>query len=51
MSGPIALKTAPGLRQFLPPPFGPLSGLRRDAVGFLLAKHRQYCDACRFQAG
>lgn len=51
MTRPVALKTAPGLRQFLPPPFGPLGRLQKDPLRFLLDYHRQYGDVFRFQVG
>ncbi|MDG3004649.1 cytochrome P450 [Paludisphaera mucosa] len=51
MNRPLAPKTAPGLRQFLPMSFGPMARLRTDPLGFLLDGRRRFGDVFRFQVG
>jgi cytochrome P450 len=46
-----ARKTAPGFRQLVPTPFGPLARMRTDPLGFLLDGQRRYGDVFRFQLG
>jgi hypothetical protein len=50
VTGPAAPRIAPGIRQFLPPPFGPMARLQSDPLGFLLDNHRRFGDVCRFRA-
>ena len=45
------LTTAPGLRQFVPLPYGPMAWSRRDPLGFLLEGRRQYGDVFRLRLG
>jgi cytochrome P450 len=51
MSDTIVTMTAPGMRQFLPPPFGPVARINRDPLGFMLDGLRRYGDVFRFQVG
>jgi cytochrome P450 len=44
-------RNAPGFRQLLPPPFGPVARLGTDALGFLLDGRNQFGDVFRFQVG
>ncbi len=44
-------KNAPGLRQALPLPFGPVARIRHDPLGFLKEGHARYGDVFRYQVG
>ena len=44
-------RAAPGLRQVVPGPFGPMARLRRDPLGFLLDGRRRFGDVFRFRFG
>ncbi|HEY2156869.1 MAG TPA: cytochrome P450 [Isosphaeraceae bacterium] len=44
-------KTAPGLRQLVPGPFGPLARSRRDPLGFMVDASRRYGDVFRLRLG
>ncbi len=44
-------KTAPGLSQLVPGPFGPLARSRRDPLGFLLEVFHQFGDVFRYRLG
>ena len=46
-----AIKTAPGIRQLLPLPFGLVTRMRTDLLGFFLEGHRHFGDVFRFQVG
>jgi cytochrome P450 len=51
MFSPTTPKIAPGLRQLVPTPFGPLARARTDPLGFMLDGRRRYGDVFRFQMG
>jgi cytochrome P450 len=51
MSSTVARKTAPGLRQLLPLPYGQMARVRRDPLGFILDGWRRYGDVFRHQFG
>ena len=51
MASTSARRTAPGLRQLVPLPYGLVARLRRDPLGFLCDGLRQYGDVFRFQIG
>ena len=44
-------RTAPGFRQLVPGPFGPLAQSRRDPMGFILQGCYRFGDVFRFQLG
>lgn len=44
-------KTAPGVRQLLPLPYGSMARSRSDPLGFLMDGMRQYGDVFRYQLG
>src|SRR5262249_17599653 len=52
MSSPAAIpKRAPGVRQLVPLPYGPMARSRRDPLGFLLDGLLRYGDVFRYQIG
>ena len=51
MSSRVVRKTAPGVRQLLPLPYGELGRLRRDPLGFLLEGVRRHGDVFRHTFG
>ncbi|HKI20336.1 MAG TPA: cytochrome P450, partial [Isosphaeraceae bacterium] len=51
MSGAATRKLAPGVRQWVPHPFGELGRMRTDPLGFLLDGQRRYGDVFRIRSG
>lgn len=47
----MAGRAAPGIRQFFPPPFGPIARMKRDPLGFLLDCRHRFGDVCRLRVG
>ena len=50
-TAPTTSKIAPGVRQLVPGPFGPLARSRRDPLGFTLDCHRRFGDVFHFRFG
>ena len=50
-TAPKASRTAPGVRQLVPGPFGPLARSRRDPLGFTLDCHRRFGDVFHLRFG
>jgi cytochrome P450 len=51
VSGTVSKKTASGMRQLLPLPYGALGRARRDPLGFLMDGWREHGDVFRYRLG